>query len=83
MIHLAPIGYVYEGPGLEGRVVTTLNAPVATLCGSRTAKKGESLHNEGGVRVMMPHDDPRSCKACLRLLPSRTSNVVPLMLPEA
>lgn len=79
MIHLAAVGYVYEGPGLTGRVVATLNAPVATLCGSRTAEKGKNLE---GLRVMMPHDDPRSCRSCLRLLPTRTSTVVPVLLPE-
>lgn len=82
MIHLAAVGYVYEGPGLTGRVVTTINAPVASLCGARTAERGRSLYEEGGVRVIMPHDDPRSCRSCLRLMPTRTSNVVPLLLPE-
>lgn len=82
MIHLAAIGYVYEGPGLAGRVITTLNSPVATLCGARTAKKGENLHHLGGIQVIMPHDDPRSCRDCLKLLPTRRSEVVPLMLPE-
>lgn len=79
MIHLAPIGRVYEGPGLTGFTVSILDAPVATLCGSRTAEKGKNL---GGVRVVMPHDDPRSCRACLKLLPYRRSQVVPVLLPE-
>lgn len=84
MIHLAPIGFIYEGPGLTGRVVTTLNAPVATLCGARTAEKGKSLYERpgGATRVIMPHDDPRSCRECLKLLPSRRSEVAPLLLPE-
>lgn len=79
MIHLAPIGFVYEGPGLTGRAVTILNAPTATLCGSRAAEAGKTLE---GLRVAMPHDDPRSCRECLKLLPSRRSQVVPMLLAE-
>lgn len=74
MIHLAPVGLQYEGPGLSGPALAVLRSPVATLCGVRVTDES--------VRVMMPHDDPLSCRSCLRLLPTRTSTVVPVLLPE-
>lgn len=77
MIHLASIGTVYEGPGLTGKAVAILNAPTSTLCGIRAANKDHGLD---GVRVVMPHDDPKSCRSCLKLLPSRTSEVVPMLM---
>ena len=77
IIHLAPVGPVYEGPGLEGRAVVILKAPVASLCGSKVS---DGNGNVQGTQVIAPHDDSRTCKACLKLLPSRTSHVIPLLL---
>lgn len=76
-IHLAAVGHLYEGPGLTGRVLAILNVPSATLCGVRAANS-VVLH---GTQVVMPHDHPTACRACLKLLPSRRSLVVPMMLP--
>lgn len=78
MFHLAPIGCIHEGPGLQGRAVATLTVPVATLCGIKAANADSGLN---GVRIVMPHDHPQSCRDCLRLLPQRRSFVVPMMLP--
>lgn len=81
MIHLAPIGDLFEGPGLTGRSLATLSAPVSTLCGARPIPRRLDGVLDG-VQVMMPHDHPHSCRECLRLLPSRRSRVIPLLLPD-
>lgn len=70
MFHLAAIGHVYEGPGLAGRSLAILKAPVSTLCGARVVSVG----NSGGSQ-----EHRLACKACLRLMLMRTSDVVPLL----
>jgi len=77
MFHLAPIGTVHEGPGMQGRAIAIINVPTATLCGIGAANGGAL----NGERIVMPHDHPQSCRDCLKLLPQRRSLVVPMMLP--
>ncbi len=67
MMHLAAVGDIYEGPGLTGHVIGSLNAPSSTLCGLRTA----AYHGA-------PRESHESCKVCMRLLLGRTSQVVPI-----
>ena len=66
MVHLAPIGYIFEGPGLTGNVIAHINAPMASLCGVKVTD--EHSREEG------------SCKACLLLALTRRSNLTPLVM---
>jgi len=74
-IHLAEYGH-RMGMDEDGRVrvLGLVPAPKTTLC-------GRSVTHEA-VKTLMPHDDPGACRACLKRLPSRsTDRVQPILFP--
>jgi hypothetical protein len=78
MVHLAPMGYVYDvTPNRVGQLnaVGGYRAPTTTLCGLDTSK----LLREP-VKVVLPHDHSGACRECLTGLASKqTDQVQPLL----
>ncbi len=78
MVHLAPMGYVYDGtlnrqrqPQAQGGFVR----PDVTFCGISVAQAVKEP-----VKVMLPHDHDDACKTCLKALARKqTDQVQPLL----
>lgn len=77
MVHLAPMGYVYDGSlSRSGQplAVGGYQPPDVTLCGVKVGDERRA------VKVVLPHDHADACGDCLRALPSKiTDQVQPLL----
>ncbi len=95
MVHLAPMGYVYDGTvNRIGQKVAAgaYRPPHTTFCGLSVASLATGGPNSVSptrspreafrepVKVALPHDHENACKLCLKMLAGKeTDQVQPLL----